>query len=409
MVNVVVSNNTINYEGFRKLKTLNEVLTLKEKIGVLVYHKSNEKVEDKVEVLTKLKDRVNTFVYIRNKDVYEQAVQMIVVGSGGKYFDDEFFLESGAELTNLVSNLSEVTELAELGGVGVLSDFFSRYLKEGSGSTGFNKTYLSIVKSAVSEMITGYKQKDMELFQLSETATELFSNSVSIISSVEEEREKLKSAVESLEAAREEGMLFNTGASMPSVYFFPRVQYLKEKTIIRIKEVGDCSFLTSFILGFQLYLERIKYVRPKVIFIYSVGGMYEIQYKDFNWVKQNNCKTMSPYYNKIVFTNYPNKDSLSRLLDDTDYDTFIVVDRMKSTDRHILNSKGLPVKYAVSGESVLKPFNVKKDLCFSSKNIGSMFTLKYDSEYPKEAEQRERYYLREYADAFDKLYTVKRI
>lgn len=118
---------------------------------------------------------------------------------------------------------------------------------------------------------------------------------------------------------------------------------------------------------------------------------------------------MSPYYNKIVFTNYPNKDSLSRLLDDTDYDTFIVVDRMKSTDRHILNSKGLPVKYAVSGESVLKPFNVKKDLCFSSQNIGSMFTLKYDSEYPKEAEQRERYYLREYADAFDKLYTVKRI
>ena len=78
MVNVVVSNNTINYEGFRKLKTLNEVLTLKEKIGVLVYHKSNEKVEDKVEVLTKLKDRVNTFVYIRNKDVYEQAVQNLL-------------------------------------------------------------------------------------------------------------------------------------------------------------------------------------------------------------------------------------------------------------------------------------------------------------------------------------------
>lgn len=405
---IVVTNNTIEYEGFLKLRTLEEAVKTLGNIEALVYHKSNESIEKRVEYLTLLKDRVDSFVYIRNKDSFEQAIQMIVVGSGGRYFDDEFFLENGQELNNLINNLGEVTQLAELGGVGVMSDFFSKYLNK--GSSGFNKAYLQIVKSAVSGMLAEYKQKDAELLQMSETATELFSNSMAILSGVEEEKVKLQEAVKSLEEARDKGMLMSSTPVASSVYFFPRVQYLKDKSIVRIKEIGVVPYLTSFALGFRLYLERLKFLRTKVVFLYPVGEQYENQFKDYVWITQQNNKTMKSYYSDVVFVNYPNKEVMTRLLDDDKHDVIIVVDRMKLNAEHLLNCKGSAVRYAVSGNSVIRRLNLKAKDCFSSALItGGMFQLKYDPKYKPEADQRERYYLKEYSSCYDSMYQQKRI
>lgn len=409
-MNIIVTNNMVKYDGFMKVKTLEEACKVVGSIEFLVYHKSNETRENKVEYLTKLKDTVGTLVYIRGVDAVEQAVKIIVEGSGGRYFDDEFFLESSNELSSLISSLDEVTAIAELGGVNVVSDFFNKYLK--NGSTGFNTGYLEIVKTAVSDMIDSYKQKDLELIQLSETATEIFSNSASILSKVESERKNLENMVSTLESAKQQAtMTMSSGSSMPNLLFFPRVNYPKEKTIIRIKELGNCSYLTSFALGFRIFLERIKYVKPKLIFIYPIGSMYETWYKDFNWVTQKTYKTMIGY-NNIVFTNFPSKEVLTKLLDDTDYDTFIVVDRMKADQDHILNSKGT-VKYAISGNNVLKNTKpvIKPSSCFSSsfQIDGTLFNIGQLQDYPVEPEQRERKYLSEFNDAYESLYNISRL
>lgn len=409
-MNIIVTNNMVKYDGFMKVKTLEEACKVVGSIEFLVYHKSNETRENKVEYLTKLKDTVGTLVYIRGVDAVEQAVKIIVEGSGGRYFDDEFFLESSNELSSLISSLDEVTAIAELGGVNVVSDFFNRYLK--NGSTGFNTGYLEIVKTAVSDMIDSYKQKDLELIQLSETATEIFSNSASILSKVESERKNLENMVSTLESAKQQAtMTMSSGSSMPNLLFFPRVNYPKEKTIIRIKELGNCSYLTSFMLGFRIFLERIKYVKPKLIFIYPIGSMYETWYKDFKWVTQKTYKTMIGY-NNIVFTNFPSKEVLTKLLDDTDYDTFIVVDRMKADQDHILNSKGT-VKYAISGNNVLKNTKpvIKPSSCFSSsfQIDGTLFNIGQLQDYPVEPEQRERKYLSEFNDAYESLYNISRL
>lgn len=409
-MNIIVTNNMVKYDGFMKVKTLEEACKVVGSIEFLVYHKSNETRENKVEYLTKLKDTVGTLVYIRGVDAVEQAVKIIVEGSGGRYFDDEFFLESSNELSSLISSLDEVTAIAELGGVNVVSDFFNRYLK--NGSTGFNTGYLEIVKTAVSDMIDSYKQKDLELIQLSETATEIFSNSASILSKVESERKNLENMVSTLESAKQQAtMTMSSGSSMPNLLFFPRVNYPKEKTIIRIKELGNCFYLTSFMLGFRIFLERIKYVKPKLIFIYPIGSMYETWYKDFNWVTQKTYKTMIGY-NNIVFTNFPSKEVLTKLLDDTDYDTFIVVDRMKADQDHILNSKGT-VKYAISGNNVLKNTKpvIKPSSCFSSsfQIDGTLFNIGQLQDYPVEPEQRERKYLSEFNDAYESLYNISRL
>lgn len=404
---IVVSNNTVNYDGFLKLKTLEEACKTMGDIEVFVYHKSNEQTDKKVEYLTSLKDRVGSFIYIRNKDAYEQAVKMIVVGSGGKYFDDEFFLESGAELNNLVNNLSGATQLAELGGVGVMSDFFSKYLNR--GSTGFNKAYLQTVKSAVSSMLTEYKQKDTEILQMSETATELFANTMAIMTGVEEEKAKLQEAVKTLEEARDKGMLMSSAPVTNSVYFFPRVSYMKDKPIIRIKELGSMPYLTSFALGFRIYLERIKYTRTKVVFLYPVGEQYERQYKDFSWITQQNNKTMRSYFSDVVFVNYPNKEVIMRLLDDDKHDVVIIVDRIKTGTDHLLNCKG-NVRFAVSGSSVLKSLGMKAKDCFSNGALmGGLFQVKHEPNYRAEPDQREMYYMKEYSTAYDMMYSVKRI
>lgn len=399
----------IKYGGFMKVKTLKEADNTVGFIEFLVYHKSNESREEKVDYLTKLKDKVGTLIYIRGGDAVEQAVKIIVEGSGGRYFDDEFFLESSEELSSLINSLDEVTALAEMGGVNVVSDFFNRYLQ--NGSTGFNAGYLEIVKTAVSSMIDEYKQKDLELIQLSETATEIFSNSASILSKVESERENLQNMVKSLESAKQSATFSNSGSSIPNLLFFPRVNYPKEKTIIRIKELGNCSYLTSFMLGFRLYLERIKYLKPKLIFIYPIGSMYEQWYKEYKWVTQKSYKTMAGY-NNIVFTNFPSKDVIVKLLDDTDYDTFIVVDRLKADQEHLVNSKGT-VKYAISGNSVLTDVRpaIKPSSCFSSnkKVEGTLFTINYIEDYPTEVEQRERKYLQDFKGAYESLYSISRL
>ena len=254
-MNVIVTNNKIDYAGFLKVNTVEDAMNVTGAIDFFVYHKSSESTEVKVANLSKLKDRVKTFIYIREKSKMESAVQIVVLGSGGKYFDDEFFLESSNELNELIKSLDQVTAIVEMGGVNVLSDFFERYLRQGSAN--FNQAYLSVVKSAVQTMIAESQQKDLELLQMSETATELFASSANIISKVETEREKLQKMLKNLQSSRETVSISNSNAPV-SVAFFPQVAYLKDKNIIRIKSIGDCMFLHSMMFGFRLIFTTPK-------------------------------------------------------------------------------------------------------------------------------------------------------
>lgn len=408
-MNIIVTSNNVNYNGFLKVSSLKEVSEVVGKIEYFVYHKSSESQEQKVDLLSKIKGRVDTMIYIRSKDKVENAVRMIVVGSEGKYIDDEFFLESSDELSRLIGNINDVTTITQLGGVPVLTDFFNRYLKD--GGSDFNSSYLLVVKDAMKNMISEYRKKDMEILQLSTTATEIFTNSSEIIRRAQEEQQKMQDAVLKLEELKSQSTAntFSFGG-LPSVVFFPTVLYPKEKNIIRIKEIGSCSFLTSFILGFRLYCEYVKNVRPKLIIIEPIGAQYEKRYESFNWVTQKSVRSMQGYYNQVVFTNHPSKDVLVKLLDDTDYDTFIVVDRLKTSNEHILNSKGNSIKYAINGKTSIEKFNLQPINCFSFvRDVkGCMFTIPMFPDYPESSDQRERLYLRSFDLNYEALYTIKR-
>ena len=336
-MNVVVTRNRVDYNSsFVKVSTLEEANSIVGTIDVLVYNNSNETRESIIENIGHLKDKVKKIIYICNEKNTDMAIKMLVLGSDGKYFDDEFFLESSIELDNLISSLDEVSELAEMGGVNVLSDFFNRYLK--NGSSDFNANYLMVVKDAVNDIMADFNQKSVEMLQMSETATDVFLTTSMLLSDIKKEKESMKSLVEKMTSS-----INDTSIKKPrvgsNVLYYPRVQYLKERSIIRIKEIGSVKFLLSFCLGLQMYLDKIKTLKPKLIVIEPLGDIIESEYNDFTWVSSN-TKGFSEFSDSIVFTNTPNRDILNRLLDDTKYDIFIVLDRTVTDKDHILNCIG---------------------------------------------------------------------
>lgn len=407
-MNIVVSKNKVDYSGsFLKLATLKEVCQIRGTIDVLIYNTSNESKDDKISSLGVLKDRVKKLIYICNEKNTDMAIKMMIIGSDGKYFDDEFFLESSHELENLIDSLDEVTALANLGGVNVLSDFFNRYLK--NGSSNFNSNYLMIVKDAVNELMLEYNQKTSEIIQMSETATDIFSNTSALLASMRKEKESMQVIVKKLsENAKESSNVIRRPLGS-SVLFFPRIDYVKDKNIIRIKEIGNFRYLISFLLGFRCYLELVKNIRPKLIVIEPVGDVIEERYSDFNWVKSSSIRSSSNYYNNIVFTNCPNRDVLNKLLEDN-YDIFIVVDRTVTDKEHILNCKGASVKYAISGISSISRFKLPVQDCISclSEIEGSLFTVPMFPEYPLGVSARERFYMSELDSEYDKLLNSRR-
>ena len=403
-MNIVVSKNKIDYSGsFIKVATLEEACQVRGTIDVLIYNNSNENKNDKIAYLGKLKDMAKKLIYICNDKNTDMAIKMMIIGSDGKYFDDEFFLESSYELDNLINSLDEVTALANLGGVNVLSDFFNRYLK--NGSSDFNSNYLMVVKDAVNELMLEYNQKNLEIIQMSETATDIFSNTSALLSNMKKEKENMQDIVKKLSENAKESVGVSRRPTGSSVLFYPRINYVKDKNIIRIKEIGDFRYLVSFMLGFRLYLENVKNLRPKLIIVEPVGDLIEERYSGFPWVKTSSVRSSSNYYNDVVFTNCPNKDVLNKLLDDSNYDIFIVVDRTVTDKDHILNSKGSSVKYAVRGISIISKFKLpRKDcICCLSETKGTLLTVPLFPEYPIGTSVRERLYMSELSSAYEKL------
>lgn len=403
-MHIVVTRNKVEYSGgFLKVSSLAEADQVVGTIDVLVYNNSNESSADKIKYLGLLKDRVKRLVYICDSSKIDLAVKMIVVGSEGVYFDDEFFLSSSSELHSLINSLDEVTALVNLGGVNVFSDFVNRYLRD--GSSAFNTNYLSIVKEAANTMLVEYNQKSMEIIQLSETATDIFSNVLSLLSKINEEKDNLQAKLERITNKVRESQISAGRSGNPPVLFYPKINYLNEKSIIRIKEIGDFKFLTSFMLGFRYYLETVKNLRPKLIFLEPIGDIIESRYMDFKWIKTSNVKSQSDYYNSVVFTNCPSKEVLEKLLNDSDYDTFIVVDRTVSDKDHILNCKGSVVKYAVGSPGILGRFNLTNRYCMTSLQElpGVLLTVPLYLDYPKDKASREMYYITQMASGYDKL------
>lgn len=409
-MNVLVSDVSNTYKDWVVVRSLKDVLSIVGNIDNLVYHKSKESSEDKIRYLNEIY-RLKTnckITYLCNKDSIDNAVKMLVTGGlSGKYVDDEFFLESELELNTLVSDLTIISSKNELSSVSVLKDFFNRYMSD--NKSGISKGYLRIVKTAVTDLVDDYKSKNLEILKMSESAAEIFSNSVDLVSQLKEQQINLENSLSELRAKEKEVQSMIPSKSVgSSIMFFPRVNYLKNKVFIKIKDIGRCPYLISFLFGFREYLEKIKNVRPKLIVVDDIGKLNQELYKDYKWVTSENKNDSRNYYDNIVFTNFPTVIILSKLLDDNDYDTFIVLDRSNNYKEHILNSKGKEF-YALSRKSLISLLKLPADRCIITvdKPGNCLLAIPFFEDYPDRDDQRINRYLKDCSDMYNLLYNNK--
>lgn len=403
-MNVVVTKNKVDYlSSFLKVSSLSEACQIEGTIDVLVYNNSSEDSDKKRECLGILKDRAKKLVYICDEKKVDMSVKMMIIGSDGKYFDDEFFLESADELRNLVDSLEEITALANLGGVNVLSDFFNRYLKNGSSS--FSSNYLMVVKDAVNTLMSEYNQKNLEIIRMSETATDVFATTSALLSSMKKENENAKKLAERMSATLSEPTNPVRRVVGSSVMFYPRVTNISSKSIIRVKEIGNSEFLVSCMLGLRIYLESVKHFRPKLLFLVPVGDLVEKLYNSYNWVNQSNSKNLSVYSTNVLFTNCPSKEVIDNWLNDDNYDTYIIVDKLLFDKEHLLNCKGTSVKYAIGSVGCIDKFKLNRRDCISSitEIQGTLGVIPMFKEYPNDVSARERMYMSSMSTFYEKM------
>ena len=410
-MNVLVSDTTNSYSDWVVVRNLSDVNEIVGNIDYLVYHKSKESPEGKIKALSKIgRDRTDCkIIYVCCKEKVDNAIKMLVTGGlNGKYVDDEFFLENEQELNNMVSDLHNIVTSTELSCSNVLNDFFNRYLSE--GAEGVSKGYLQVVKNAALEMSESYYEKNKEILEMSESAAEIFSSSVDIISQMREQTSSLEKDLRTLKDKNSmlDAFSINNSSVNSSILYYPKVKYMKSKLIFRFKDLGRTPFLVSFLFGFREFLDRIKSVRPKMIIIEGNGKLLEDRYSDYNWVTNTNKTDNRHFYNNIVFTNCPTSMVLSKLLDDNSYDTFIVLDRTTNYKENVLDSKGVNL-FVVNGKSQIDKNNLQKNNCISSiKPIeGALVNIPYFEDYPDRDDQRINLYLKECASVYETVYSKK--
>lgn len=367
----------MNYRGFVKVKDVPSLSQVRGVIDLLVLTDAVNGGLDEVNILTKEKERITKIVYICSEDKASSALKIFARGSGGNYIDDEYALSSSNELNEAIGSIDKITEISELGGVPVLKDFTTQ-LKKG-GELKLTRSYLNIVDSAVNDVVAKYKEKQLELIKMSEEATEIFTEASEIVQEIRNSRNTLESELNALEEKIKdmENIPSQSGLAQAGVVFFPRVTYQKNKEIIRIKDTGGCKYINTFTVAFRNYIENVKHRRPKVIFIFPVGSLYEKMYSGSTWVTNRNTTVAKNYYEDIIFTNFPSTDTLTRMLEDDNKDIFIVVDKTVNDKEHILNCKGKKTRYAVSGSRAIEQLGLNRGSCITSvmKLEGSMFAI----------------------------------
>lgn len=409
-MNIIVTSGR-RYDGWTVVDKLQDLYVMVGEIDFLVYHKSLESAEDCVKHLTMLMQAhpETVVLYVRNKEDMVQAVRILVEGSGGRYIDDEFFLEDESQLGQLTSQWQGMVALTEMSGVNVIGDFIRRYMQ--TGGKGITPGYLQVVKNAAEGMAIAYKDKSLEVLKLCESASDLFKGSVELVENLQEAQGDLERVVSELKGKLKNGDMVSISVPVaPQVGYFPRVSYMKSRvSIVRVKDLGRTPYLTSFMLGFRNYLQFVKKVRPKLVILEPLGETLPRVYKNYHWITQQTKNNMASYSGDVVFTNCPLKDVMDRLLSDPNYDTVVVLDRLMITHQHLLNCAGEEPLYCVKGESFVKEFRLNIKRCFSVVHSvkGCMFTLPFFEDYPSEADMRERKYLSECGAYYDVMHQVK--
>ena len=323
---VIISN--VLQDNFTSFVLVNNFKRVTELNGVdtVIIHKYAESDFDVGVFLTSFHNNgVKRFVYI--SEIPSQTVKMAIIGVGGFYFEDEFYLEDEEELLALLESLDseEGQQLALVTpALGVLDDFV------GAFSRGEDRikapVYLESVTNAVKELSVITQQQQVQLTAMGESAIEVFEKASTIIKSMNTQNKLIEEKLREIE----NGMASSNSAKASfsnNIMFFAPYTYRANSKLLFVREYAPVRYLTSFMLGYLHHLHYELNRRPKLIFVVQKGAGVASKYSDYPVITQDNMGLGTLYNGEIVVTNNPKKEVMKELLSKPN-DVFVVVDRL---------------------------------------------------------------------------------
>lgn len=405
---VIISKENPQLKGYIYLKRLEDLKEVKGNIEYLILGDLEDVDIGVLAFLTSFCDfnKPDNILYIASEDKTSLNLKTCIIGLGGKYYDEDFFLESEEDLETLLNEKEEINALMTMPGEGVLKDFKRRF-DEGKLQNPTTQ-YLKVVFNALGDVTEEYNNKKNEIEAISQETISIFKDISRITEDSSKEldtlKEQLNKVIEQVETQGYSQPAPTIADNSKGMIFFPRISAREgTKKILKIRDVGGTKYLFSFLLGFVKFLYEIRYLKPKLIFLEPISDLNDILYKDYTFITRDNYQRTDLYNKKnIIFTSHPTINVMNMLLAEDVKDIFIVVDRTLNFKEHLL--KGNDILFAANSSNVLDKLNVPKEQRICSQGTKDPFIfLKEIEGYSDDVVMRERQYLDKFQDEYDKL------
>lgn len=389
------------YKNFKIVDDLASIINILKKDDVLVLHSIEGKTLDIGIFLSEATSKgVKNIIYI-NKNPNQMIASAIKANNGVVETDEELLDEDSLEyIIADYDNIVGTTELAKTDGISFLTDFIEAFLNGESRVN--NSMYQDRVQTALNEVVRKTEKNEVVITSISNLALDLFNDVQSSFAEQNMIRQKLHDKVTELKQSLNSQRSVNTNLGSNSIYLFPTVKYTGLKPVLHIKELVECRYLQSFLLGYMNYLEIVKHKKVKLIVCCQSFKDIISRYNTYTNITRSNVKIKRLLEERILVTQEPKKDIMYSLID-SNSDVVIVIDKMYGDN--IVDGTKVKRLYSVNGISNMKRFMLKPNKCIlAEKRVKDLFVAipKIDN-YPADEETRKKAYIEVCRDRYEKL------
>lgn len=353
---ISTSLNEDDFRNFHVVSSFEEFLKVADNFNLprtnVIIHSCKEDDFGAGKAIAELnKKGVKRFIGI-NKDI-SATMQMLITGTRGSSFKDEFYLEDEEELTALIEELDEYEqekekELPAAHSIDILKDFIEKFVNNDEKLKA--PIYLDTVNQAVTTLEEVNAKQALKLTSMGESAVSVFERVSCTFKQMDENRKILEKQLDELSNA-------NSTVSRPilgnSIYSFTSYKHMGSTRVLLVKEYSPCRYLTTFMLAYCNHVHYSLNKRVKLVFVHqkaeNISSLYRGIGDSCASITQETSGIATLYDSEIVATNSPKREVMRDLLGKA-VDLVIVVDRLYGSN-DIVSGRSITKLNAVSGNS----------------------------------------------------------
>lgn len=326
---------------------------------VIILHNSLDDDVTLLEELAKLYrlDNSRKFIYINSEP--SPMLTSYFFGVGGIVLEDEFPLSDGELLNDIIQEYQDC-EFKTKTPKEEFSDLSKAMERIISGNLDEDELHeiltspdwLSQIRSSIKAVSTTLVRVDnshKELAVYVDHSRDVFTKLRNEITSV---KSKLENA---LLAATEAQNHQSDSSNKNKVMLYPSMQLpIGIERVLYIKELSPCSHLTSLILTYAAYLEKIKAKRTRVLIVQQNASTLDRYPEDvFYSLSSLNTTRSIPQDKKYLVTGDPTQKVLQHFFSG-DLNCYIIIDRLMQSNNLLNPSPKVKMLYASDSISLLQ-------------------------------------------------------